>query len=421
MKKIFSFVFAAVMMFTLCACGAEKPVEVKPAAAPKPPDESPEPMADWSRSGYFTDEDVNMLSITWMDFDTESGWYVGFMNGEDPVEDSYGAIIMPDGDKLKGSLASMGSKENISVVISEGEDGEIFLVENGEKTYKLHEFEMPEASISVSINVDGFGYADYAEGEVPPEMGEDNIFQSHVINLAEPGTFSLAAKPQNGNLFVKWTKNGEVFSTEPKITVVFDENAEYVAVFEEDADWQNPIMNFIGEYQCGRARAKIEAFGREDALVTIDWGGSATTLARWTMIGSFDESTMSVPYENGMKSILTYADNGDETEEVEYDDGMGVFTFRNDGAFVWHEDGADREDMIFQWLPVQEPDIAPVIDFTEQQAVPKDTEGADSEQKEGQNEEDFSQPEWETEPQEEDNSFVWDTLPEQADLSENIG
>ena len=107
MKKIFSFVFAAVMMFTLCACGAEKPVEVKPAAAPKPPDESPEPMADWSRSGYFTDEDVNMLSITWMDFDTESGWYVGFMNGEDPVEDSYGAIIMPDGDKLKAAWRAL--------------------------------------------------------------------------------------------------------------------------------------------------------------------------------------------------------------------------------------------------------------------------------------------------------------------------
>ena len=40
--------------------------------------------------------------------------------------------------------------------------------------------------------------------------------------------------------------------------VFLDESADYVAVFEDDPDWQNPVMNFVGEYQSGRAHALVE-------------------------------------------------------------------------------------------------------------------------------------------------------------------
>ncbi len=43
----------------------------------------------WSRSGYFMDENGNMLSITWMDDVSDPGWYVGCLLGEN----SYGNIL----------------------------------------------------------------------------------------------------------------------------------------------------------------------------------------------------------------------------------------------------------------------------------------------------------------------------------------
>lgn len=48
-----------------------------------------------------------------------------------------------------------------------------------------------------------------------------------------------------------------------------DESADFVAVFEEDSDWQNPVMNFIGNYQCDRAIAKVESLGADEAVMLM--------------------------------------------------------------------------------------------------------------------------------------------------------
>jgi len=108
-----------------------------------------------------------------------------------------------------------------------------------------------------------------------------------------------------GNVFVKWTKNGEDYSTEPIIKVHLDESADFVAVFEEDPDWQNPVMNFFGEYQSGRAHAIVECLGNDEASITIEWGGSATELARWDIFGRFDAETLTIEYSGVTKSIVT--------------------------------------------------------------------------------------------------------------------
>ena len=53
MKKIVCILLAVCMVFALAACGAVKPTETE--------------IKDWSRSGYFTDENENFLSVTWME------------------------------------------------------------------------------------------------------------------------------------------------------------------------------------------------------------------------------------------------------------------------------------------------------------------------------------------------------------------
>lgn len=173
-------------------------------------------------------------------------------------------------------------------------------------------------SILVQINVEGQGYIGHAEGETAPEIDHDHPFQSAQISLTEPATYAFAAWPKAGNRFVKWMKNGEDFSTEMQITLLLDERGDYVAVFEEDPDWQNPVKNFVGEYQCDRAHALVECSGSDSARITIEWGGSAWELARWVIVGPLDTDTLTVNYSGCVKTVVTYDDSGalasEETE-----------------------------------------------------------------------------------------------------------
>ena len=339
MKKTVCMLLVVCMVFSLTACGAAKPAE-------------PE-IKDWARSGYFTDENENMLSVTWMDDIDEPGWYVGCMLGEDFIEDSWGGTVAQEGNTLHGTLSSSGSKKDITVtILEEGADGLLLTVEGGE-TYHFTSMGDMTASIIVTINTDGWGMIGYEAGETVPELDPEWPYQSAQVNLAEPETYTFAAAPEAGNLFVKWMKNGEDFSTEPVITVLLDESADYVAVFEEDADWQNPVMNFIGEYQSGRAHALVECFGDDEAWITIEWGASAWELARWAIVGRLDTDTLTIEYEGANKIIVTVDDSGEENVEDVYGDGTGTITFHDDGTFTWHEDQSEYgADMLFEWVPV---------------------------------------------------------------------
>ena len=314
----------------------------------------------WSRQGYYTDESGAVLNIMWMEDVSwlegvdEPGWYVSCLLGEDWIEDGWGGILPLEGETLRGTLPTNGSKEPISVTVTpEGEDGLVFTVEGGE-TY--HVKKVPEATIFVSVNTEGRGNIEYAEGTEAPEIDTEYPYQSAQINLAEPATYTLVAWPSAGSLFVKWTKDGEDLSTEPVITLELAETMDLVAVFEEDPDWQNPVMNFIGTYQCERAHATVEAFGYDEAWITIDWGDSAWSLARWTIVGQLDTETMTIAYEYASKVYLTYNSEGEvESEETEYTDGTGTVTFNEDGSFTWHEDqSVYGTDMVFEWVPAAE-------------------------------------------------------------------
>ena len=127
-----------------------------------------------------------------------------------------------------------------------------------------------------------------------------------------------------------------------------------VAVLEGETVWQNPVMNFVGEYQSDRAHATVRCFGTEDAWIKITWGGSAWELAQWDIIGRLDADTLTIDYADCMKSIIVYDDSGEiKSQETEYMDGTGTIVFNCDGngAFTWHENEAeDHADMVFEWL-----------------------------------------------------------------------
>ena len=68
-----------------------------------------------------------------------------------------------------------------------------------------------EVIATLTINTEGMGSIAYGlEGE-DVEFNEEFPNQSAMVNLTEPGTYVIKAKPDDGWKFVKWTKDGEDF------------------------------------------------------------------------------------------------------------------------------------------------------------------------------------------------------------------
>ena len=311
----------------------------------------------WIADGYFADDNGHTLSIVWMDDVDEPGWYVSFFGGGDPIADSYSGMLLPEEISLKGVLSSGGDKAPMTVTITEtGAAGLRFAVDGGE-TYVFLPMEIEAPACTVTINTEGIGRVAYAaEGEELNLDGEER-YTSHTFPLSEPAKITIGAKAdEDGWYFVKWTKNGEDYTTDEIFTAEIAEDAEFVAVFAAAADdGQNPVMNFIGEYQCDRAHALVECIGDDGAQITIEWGSSAWELARWVIIGRLDTDTLTVAYSACTKSIVTYDESGAlVSEEAEYEDGTGTIVFSDDLKFTWHEDQAERDDMVFEWLPAAE-------------------------------------------------------------------
>ena len=344
MKKRICAVLSVLLIFALAACGSSNSGNNAGAAK------------EWTRSGYYINDDEYMLSVVYMDDVDEPGWYVGCMLGEDPMDDSWGGMVTDNGDSLSGTLPCSGEGEDITVTVTEdGEDGLALAIEGGD-TYRFKVWDIPEAAISIYINTEGWGNIAYAEGEEAPEIDTDYPFQSSQVNLAEPTMLTVVAWPDTGNKFVKWTKNGEDYSEDAQITFLAEETAEYVAVFEEDPDWQNPVMNFVGNYGYDKANATVSTMGFDEAFITIQWPVSAGEIAQWDIAGKFDPETATVNYEGCTKSIITFDENNEvASQEPEYEDGTGTIVF-DEGSFTWHEDqsGSDEAYVFNYYAPLSE-------------------------------------------------------------------
>ena len=333
MKKIVCILLTVCMVFAFAGFAVQAEPEIP----------------EWTRQGYFSDGNENMLSITWMDDIVDPGWYVGIMIG-----DYWGGCTLPqEGASLHGDLNGWDeSAEPFVVTVSEeGEDGLLLTVEDGE-SYHFTPMDLPDATIFVHIDTWGQGNIAFAEGEDAPEIDPEFPFQSAQINLGEPATHTFVAWPQAGSLFVKWLKDGEDFSSDPQITVLLDESADFVAVFEVNPDWRNPVADYVGKYQCDQTYATVKCFGSDEAWITIELYSSATELTRWDIVGRFDSDTLTLPYSGSTKQHIVFDGNGDVmSEEIVYEDGTGTITFCDDETFIWKEGSSEsEEDMVFKWV-----------------------------------------------------------------------
>ena len=138
-------------------------------------------------------------------------------------------------------------------------------------------------------------------------------------------------------------------------------------------DGQNPVMNFIGNYVCDRARAEVMPKGDESAQITITWGSSAFDTAQWTMSGVLDTDTLEVSYSDCTKKIISYDRDSEETDQtpeetVEYTDGSGKIIFGEDGTLTW-DDSQEHiaDDMVFEYIVIVDPAEADPDEVTQEQ------------------------------------------------------
>ena len=219
MKKMTVLLLSLLMLISLTSCKAKQ--------------ETPEEEAnEWSRTGFFTDENENLLSIMKSDLEDYPGWYVGGIFGDE----MFGWYLPQEGNKLHGDLIpDYEDGHLIATVSEEGEDGVLLEIEGGEK-YHFVPTEIPEAPIGISVNTEGLGLFTAVSDAEGAFEAEDPV-SSMILSLYDPAVYTLTAVTAEGGedwSFVKWTRNGNDYSTDPVLTIDFAESADYVAVFE----WQ---------------------------------------------------------------------------------------------------------------------------------------------------------------------------------------
>ena len=222
MKKIVCLLLALVLVMGLAACGGSQGSG------------SSDSDFTWTREGTFQDENNNVLIITKPtgDEEHEDQWAVSVIMGQDV----HAWFLNQDGETLAGNLNSEIDDTDTDYIVKiseEGEDGLVMEVEGGE-TYHFTKKDIPDPIGALRINTEGLGSIAYAvEGE-EVKFNEEFPEQSAEVYVNEPTTYVIKAKADEGNKFVKWTKDGEDFSEEPDITVKVDGTVEYVAVFEAE-------------------------------------------------------------------------------------------------------------------------------------------------------------------------------------------
>ena len=117
---------------------------------------------------------------------------------------------------------------------------------------------------------------------------------------------------------------------------------------------QNPIMNYVGGYACGRAYIVIGATDESNsANAIVTWSSSAAENSAWVMSGTFDPETLQFEYHDCVKTDYVYNENGEVDSQKEvYTGGHGFMTFKDGDplTLTWQDDQEHAaDDMVFEF------------------------------------------------------------------------
>lgn len=115
---------------------------------------------------------------------------------------------------------------------------------------------------------------------------------------------------------------------------------------------ENPTLAFAGRWAdpvYDRASLRIlrtfEVDAPDDEFyydIQILWGSSYDSMGVWSMTAWWDTDAGRLVYEDGVMSIVTTDDNGEGTEEIQWDDADGAFWLDADGTLRWEDSREER-------------------------------------------------------------------------------
>ena len=125
-----------------------------------------------------------------------------------------------------------------------------------------------------------------------------------------------------------------------------------------EASAANPVKDYEGTYQYGRASLTVKATGKDSADITVEWANGASGNTVWTFSGSFDTDTYRINYSKGVKTDYTYDSKGNvSSKKVVYKDGMGRVQFHSKTELVWRDEKElEKGEMTFTKINAAEPE-----------------------------------------------------------------
>lgn len=143
--------------------------------------------------------------------------------------------------------------------------------------------------------------------------------------------------------------------------VFADDSASAAAIVEE---WYKALAETLGvteppaaadelsgiwtEKIAGRGTIEITPGETEDSYsIFVHWGSSATEAYIWNMTGVRTEDNV-IRYTDCRQAILTLSEDSPESEEVQYENGVGEFRLLSTGELIWNDEtGHAGDDTLF--------------------------------------------------------------------------
>lgn len=107
------------------------------------------------------------------------------------------------------------------------------------------------------------------------------------------------------------------------------------------------LLGSWAEKLAGRGTITISKNAEGQYEVQVNWSSSAAEMYVWTMTARPAASNM-LRYENCRCVILTLSEEGPETEELQYENGAGMFTLLSTNELLWQDEtGHAADDVLF--------------------------------------------------------------------------
>ena len=209
---------------------------------------------------------------------------------------------------------------------------------------------------SISITADrspkdsmGIGYLTVAENEqividatglnkegklrcrfTPGVLGTDGYKDEILFESTVSGGDSASFSAEPGEYTVGVIADSKLTGS----ALIFTEPIDEMALLGYTPD---SLIGNWSEKTSGRGNIAIEKISDDHYNVQVNWGSSAEEMYVWTMAASPVGSNV-LHYDDCRHSIITFTEDGLDSETLVYENGSGEFTLLSTNELIWQDD-----------------------------------------------------------------------------------